>query len=250
LQRPLPYHLYRWAWSSLDWLYPPYCGGCGRKGVRWCPSCQAQVALLRPPLCPACGQSQLHPSLCRSCQSSPPLCAQVRSWAHFDGPVRLALHRLKYRKDLALGDALAAHLLQLVSTLPWRFDLVAPVPLGLARLRQRGYNQAALLARPLALGLRIAYKPQALSKVRETRTQVDLNVIDRKSNVAGAFAAHRKTVLGRSVLLVDDVTTSGATLDACASALLSAGASQVYGLTLARAGLHSHRSSPGQELQA
>jgi len=159
----------------------------------------------------------------------------LRSWAVFAGPVRRALHRLKYRRDVALGEALARPLIDMLRTLRWPVDLVVPVPLGLARLAQRGYNQSALLAKPLALACGLAYQPQALRRARETRSQVGLSAASRRENVSGAFQADRQSVSGKVILVMDDVATSGATLDACASALLQAEARRVYCLTLARA---------------
>lgn len=159
----------------------------------------------------------------------------LRSWGVFEGPLRNALHRLKYRRDVALGEALAHHLIEMLEGLEWAIDLVVPVPLGLARQAERGYNQAALLAKPLALGCNLDYNPGSLLKVRNTPSQVGLSFDQRWVNVAGSFEAIPKQVAGKNLLVVDDVVTSGATLDACAVALLAAGASQVYAMTLARA---------------
>lgn len=113
--------------------------------------------------------------------------------------------------------------------------LVVPVPLAPERLAARGYNQAMLLARTLAelRGLRLA--PHGALRVRNTESQVGLSAQQRRLNVAGAFAGDRRLVAGQAIILVDDVCTTGATLDACAAALLAAGATQVLGLTLARA---------------
>ena len=116
----------------------------------------------------------------------------------------------------------------------WMIDLVSPVPLGVARLKERGYNQAALLARPIALALTLTYKPNAVRRIRETRTQVGLALDQRRANVEGAFSSNSAIVSGKNLLIVDDVTTSGATLDACADALIGCGANQVYALTFAR----------------
>ncbi len=156
------------------------------------------------------------------------------------GSVRKAVHHLKYRRDLALADVLAAQLLTLVLDAGWGLDGVLPVPLGKQRRKQRGYNQAALLAFPLAfplaLGLGKPYLGKALVRVRETRSQVGLSAAERRQNVAGAFLApHSHLVEGRTLLLVDDVMTTGATLDAAASALVVAGAREVYAVTVARA---------------
>jgi ComF family protein len=145
------------------------------------------------------------------------------------------MHRLKYSRDIALGEALARSLAQFLQQLEWEIDLVTPVPVGVARRAERGYNQATLLAFPLALAGGIPFRSRALLKVRETRSQVGLSSVQRRENVSKAFHAISGRVASRNVLVVDDVTTSGATVEACAFALREAGALHIYGLTLARA---------------
>ena len=159
----------------------------------------------------------------------------IRSWAEFSGPVRNALHDLKYRRNLGLGASLALHLEDLLQQYQWDINLVTPVPLGKERYQQRGYNQAALIAMPLALGLQLPYNPQILLRTKETRSQVDLSLSERQSNLDGAFQANGKAVTDKRILIIDDVSTSGSTLDACAQALMKAGAEAVFGLTVARA---------------
>jgi ComF family protein len=144
---------------------------------------------------------------------------------------------LKYKHDLSLGAKLAEPLMKLLDELDWKFDSVIPVPLGVARLRERGYNQAALLAFPIALQHGATYSPRGLLKVRETPTQVGLTRKQRWENVNRAFRAEPRIVAEKRILLVDDVTTSNATLEACSDALIAAQTAQVYCLTLARAGL-------------
>jgi ComF family protein len=229
------YRMYRWIWAGIDVLYPPRCGGCGMKGDRWCISCQRSTGLILPPICQRCGQTLKSGSECVSCKKSMPHYEALRSWAVFDGPLRNALHRLKYRRDIALGECLTIPLIQLLINLSWPVELITPVPLGIARLAERGYNQSALLARPLALACGLCYDPSSLRRSRETLSQVGLTVLQRKANVARAFTANPAIVAGRNILVVDDVATSGATLDACTEALLEGGANRVYCLTLARA---------------
>jgi ComF family protein len=149
--------------------------------------------------------------------------------------VRKALHALKYRRNLGLSEAIVGDLAIFTSGLGWAPDVLVPVPLGRGRLRERGYNQSGLIGWPLSLALGLAYFPAALSRVRETRTQVGLTRRERNDNVRYAFRASRALVGGRGVLLVDDVATTGATLSSCAQALYAAGARDVFALTVARA---------------
>ena len=236
------YSLYRLLWSGLDLIFPPVCGGCGKPGSRWCDTCQQNLPKLSEPICDVCGIPLDAAGLCVDCQRVRPRFNALRSWSAFDAPVRNALHRLKYRQDVGLGDALAAHLSEFVVSLNWPIDLIVPVPLGRKRLQERGYNQVGLIARPLALSMRIAYVPHALSRVRETRTQVGLTKLERRDNVRGVFRAEGKHVKDRTVLLMDDVATTGSTLSSCAEAFYAVGARDVFALTVSRAltrhGLH------------
>jgi len=238
------YRIYQIIWQSLDWLFPPECGGgCGRQGNRWCQACQATVEPIGPIVCPVCGNPQITAQTCKNCQQIPPAYHSLRSWAAFKGPLREALHHLKYRRDIALGDSLSRPLIGYLENLNWKVDLIVPVPLGNQRLKQRGYNQAALLARPIALARTIDYSSNALLRVKDIPSQVGLTINQRRQNVSGAFWANPKTVRGRSVLIIDDVTTTGATIESCAQALKESGALEIFALTLARAILGSNASN-------
>jgi competence protein ComFC len=136
---------------------------------------------------------------------------------------------------VALGDAFARYLAEYVKNLGWQVDLVVPVPLGRQRMKERGYNQAGLLAMPVSCLLNWQYTQRAVLRVRETRSQVGLSWIERKENISGAFRADPSRVFGKVVLLMDDITTTGETITACSDALRKAGAKTVYALTLARA---------------
>jgi ComF family protein len=171
--------------------------------------------------------------LCQVCRASRPVVDGIRSVAYFEGPLRQAVHDFKYRGVRALAQPLAGLLVEYQRTQHLPADVVVPVPLHPQREAERGYNQAALLAEVLgdALGLPVAL--HLLERVRPTPPQVGLNAAERRSNVHAAFRATREAA-ARRVLLVDDVCTTGATLNACGAALKAQGARSVWGLTLAR----------------
>ena len=232
--------LTRWWVEFLDILFPPACAGCGQAGEYLCPRCQAQVVPLEPPWCPRCGQPwrpEWGPpgAACPLCRAYPPAFAQARSYTAMTGVARAAIHALKYDGVVGLGPLLAEWLAWVVKREGWPVEAVVPVPLGAARLAERGYNQAAWLAYPLAQRLGVAYAPDALYRQRETASQVGLSAAERRANVAGAFRA-RGALPYRRVLLVDDVMTTGATLSAAATALRALpGVKEVWAVTVARA---------------
>jgi ComF family protein len=230
------YYFYRLIWAGLDLLLPPNCGGCGEPGSRWCDDCRKKVINIGEPFCEICGIPLFNKNgICSGCKKERPCYRMLRSWSAFDDPVKTALHRLKYRRDLGLGEALASQLINFVDNLHWPIDMIIPVPLGKKRQVERGYNQVGLISRPLSLAMNLAYAPWALSRNHETRSQVGLTKQERHLNVRGAFTAEAKRVNGRVILLIDDVATTGSTLSSCAEALYAAGARDVFGLTVARA---------------
>jgi competence protein ComFC len=231
----LAYRVYQLIWEALDWLYPPNCGGCGHSGARWCKECSQNTPEIEPPICPICGNPSTGENPCQRCQISKPLYTSLRSHTVYQGSIREAIHRLKYQRDIGLGEALSRPMIASLQKLNWSLDIITSVPLGLVRFEERGYNQATLLARPIALSLKVPFSLRILTRTRETRTQVGLTVTERQENLAGAFQVTSKLVKGKNILVVDDVATSGATLNACAKALLDGGASRIYGFSLARA---------------
>jgi predicted amidophosphoribosyltransferase len=132
----------------------------------------------------------------------------MRSWAVFDSPIQDGLHTIKYRRNKGLGEPLATQMADYLRSLQWDLDLVIPVPLGRKRMQERGYNQVALVAEPLAYKVGLAYAPKALWKARETRTQVGLNISQRQENVQDAYQSSPEVVKQMSVLLMDDVATT------------------------------------------
>lgn len=230
---------------ALDLLFPPHCAACQRLGAWLCTDCLNEIEAIEPPVCQYCGLPQAHPqasgshaAVCVRCQISPIQLDGLRAYAIHSGPLRKAIHQFKYEdlRGLAglLGQLMADGWNRLAPH-DLEFDLIVPVPLHRNRQRQRGYNQAALLARELGHCLQLPVVEDAVVRSRATAPQVDLNAQARRANVRNAFECNGKDLLGKRVLLVDDVCTSGATLESACLALRGAGASSVWACTLTRA---------------
>ena len=229
----------------LDMLYPRSCIGCGAlspETFRYvCWDCWSDTARVEPPFCKLCGDPVAgavdHDFTCYACSAEKPSFDAARSATRYDGVVGEALRLLKYEKALWLAPDMAELLHNCLSAeFPGRtFDLVVPVPLHHVRRRERGYNQSAVLARELGRRIRCQTMPGMLRRIRPTTTQTNLTAPQRLSNVKNAFQSRRANWLaGRRVLLVDDVMTTGATVNACAKALKEGGAMAVHVLTVAR----------------
>ena len=220
---------------ALDLLFPQWCVGCGKEGALICSSCRSSLHRVMPPLCPKCGRPQPSGILCTSCVSWQPEIDGIRSPFRFDGVMRQAIYQLKYRNIRALAKPLAWLMYDYLVTNPLPWDVLVPVPLHRKRLRERGYNQSGLLARELGKFIDMPVVANCLVRQRHAIPQARTsNVVERQSNVTDAFTCREDRLKDKQVLLIDDVSTSGATLDACAGVLKAAGAASVWGLTLAR----------------
>ena len=168
-------------------------------------------------------------------------------------PVRPALLKLKYHQEIGLGEALAWNLAVFLDELGWQADGIIPIPLSKQRLTERGYNQVDLIAHPLARLMGWRYLRGALHRSRHTQAQVGLSGAVRRKNVLGAFMAQPRLVSGKTVLLVDDITTTGATIGSASASLIQAGATRVYALTVAKAlpkyGLDHLKTSSARSLR-
>jgi ComF family protein len=252
--------------AALDLVFPAFCPICqaplgAERRDPLCGGCWRAISRLDPPRCHVCGAASAtgtmldgrsrvdsgraggddaigvvpHASApCSTCTAVPPPYEYARSAAVYEGALREALHAFKFsgKRALArpLGD-LAAE--SCVAWLTEDIEAVVPVPLAWERERERGFNQAALLAGRVARRLDVPTRPRWLTRVRATRPQSDLSAAERRANVRGAFRAS-PDVAGRHVLVVDDVFTTGATLGECARALRAGGARRVGVLTVAR----------------
>lgn len=228
-------HLAKLKRIAVDLLFPQRCIGCGREGSLICSSCQRSSPRIMPPLCPLCGEPQASAILCPRCISWQAKIDGIRSPFRFDGITRQAIHQLKYRNLRALAAPLARLLADYLAANPVPGEILVPVPLHHKRLRERGYNQSSLLAREMGRLTGLPVTDNCLTRVRHSLPQARTLVVDeRRRNVEGAFICRDSRLKGKRVLLIDDVSTSGATLDACAAALKETGVASVWGLVLAR----------------
>jgi ComF family protein len=240
--------------TVLDAVFPPRCAGCHawNKAI-FCPDCHSQLCFLRAPLCARCGQefdtlAKVTPdSICADCREnryhSAPQIDVRRAPLEYSGPIRQAIHAFKYRGRTALDTPLAALLWEYSRygdgvAIPFaQLSCIVPVPLHTLRRWRRGYNQSALLAQKLS-ALSQVPSAEVLRRIRHTQPQIELDSIHRAANVRGAFVvderARREYSRLESVLLIDDVATTGATLEECARVLKADGVQKVYALTLAR----------------
>jgi ComF family protein len=236
----------RAARALFDVLLPPRCALCGadvdRQGLL-CPDCFRQTGFISEPFCVRCGVPFGSAavggaeSLCSACRTAPPVFNRARAALRYDAQGRRLILPFKHGDRSELTAVLAPHMARAGAALLETADVLVPVPLHRSRLFHRRYNQAALLAKALGRITGRAWVLDALRRVRRTASLGERSAAERAAEVADAFAVHprrARLVLGRRVLLIDDVMTSGATGNACASALLAAGATSVDVLVAAR----------------
>jgi len=206
-----------------------------------CWDCLSDTPRVEPPFCVCCGDPVAgdiqHDYTCFACSRETPQFDFARSAVRYEGAVGEALRSLKYESALWLADDLARLLLACVHAeySEVEFDFVTPVPLYPPRQRERGFNQSALLGAALARRMGVPYKEKAVRRIRPTTSQTGLTAPQRAANVSGAFRIGLFVrLVGKKVLLVDDVMTTGATVNACAGALRKGGAASVHVVTAAR----------------
>jgi ComF family protein len=237
-----------------DIIYPARCPICQEflwdnrikgeyNGLSFCRSCFLGFNKIHSPLCPICGRPFIsqtgkdHP--CEDCLRGRPFYDTIAAPYLYEGSLMTAIHIFKYGRKSSLADSLGPLLAHFAETWVHPSDsfLAIPVPLHQKRLQERGFNQSLLLARHVACRLRSKLDFLSLRRIRYTSPQTGLGKDERRKNVKGAFLLKEpETVKGKTVLLVDDVATTGNTLNECARVLKKAGCKKVFCLTLARAG--------------
>jgi ComF family protein len=202
------------------------------------------IPRVESPSCIHCGGEIENPTsqLRARCRTAPLRIDRIHSAVYFEGTLRKAVHKFKYDGITALAEPLGSLMTEYWSRHPVPVDVLVPVPLHKNRLRERGFNQAALLAHQLSKQVHLAVDEQTLVRQRATASQVDLDTEERKKNVRDAFQCTSSALANKRVLLIDDVCTTGSTLEACAVALKEGGAKRVQALTLARARMERGRT--------
>lgn len=225
--------------QMLDFALPPRCAGCGSivdKVHSFCTDCWKQIEFLGEGGCSACGLplEGTDAGTCAVCLARPPRIARSRAAVAYGDLSRGLVLKLKYGRKVALARTMARFMEPLVGA-EARYGMLVPVPLHPSRLWQRGFNQSALVARELSRRTGIGSAPRLLRRTKRTPSLKGMSQLQRRKAVAGAFSIDPSAdVHGRTVVLVDDVLTTGSTANACARALIRAGAARVELLTWAR----------------
>jgi ComF family protein len=221
--------------AALDLFFPQRCLGCGDEGELICHKCRKSLPRIMPPVCPKCGKPQSSGILCSECIIWHTNIEGIRSPLRFEGTVREAVHQFKYKNLRSLSLPLAFLLSDYLQNNPLPLQVLVPVPLHPRRLKERGYNQSGLLAHELGRLINVPVVDDCLTRQKYILPQAQTkSVEERRYNVNKAFYCRSSILHNKKVVLVDDVATSGATLDACAEALKSNGTLSVWGLVLAR----------------
>ena len=224
-------------WKIIDLIYPPFCCSCSQIGHEVCPKCFTSIVTTSShSICKVCGNTLLAPgSHCTICNRIVPQFDQARAWGIYDGVLKDIVQKIKYTRGFGLIEYIIPSIIEFINKWGISFSIVAPIPLGKIRNKERGYNQAGILAKQIARKFSSKYDHTSLYRAKETRSQVGLNYPERKNNVRDAFALRNSVFDQQSVLLIDDITTTFATLNEASRIIKSAGALQVFCFTIARA---------------
>ncbi|MBW1720284.1 MAG: ComF family protein [Deltaproteobacteria bacterium] len=237
----------QWSFAKLtlvirDILFPPCCAACQARpfdpaGNHLCHDCLESIRLIESPVCAVCGQPFHGPQgtdhTCGQCIKNPPSFDTARSVFQYHGPVRTLIHRIKYKDDGHALRALSSLAMEYMLLDNLKPDMVIPVPLHSKRLRKRGFNQSLRLARRIFTHIPLGI--DILTRTLNTKPQAELSMKERPGNVRNAFEVASPLPKGvKTILLVDDVYTTGATVRACAKTLKKAGARKVHVFAVAR----------------
>jgi len=220
----------------LDLFFPKYCAGCGKEGTFFCSECKEKVIVVKSPTCFECNKLTKRGEFCLKCRSHWHLKGVIVATYFKEGPIREVIHDFKYEGIFNLKQDLSEFMIKaLKEFLPFKNPILIPVPLHKRKLIRRGFNQAELLAKEIAAHFKFELKSNILERKKDTKSQTELKGRERRANVKDAFLCKNKDeILGKKIILIDDVITTGATLNECARVLKENGAKTVWALVLAK----------------
>lgn len=218
----------------------PICGKpkpfCGKKRLDICPGCREKIGYIKEPVCLKCGKSiqDDDDEFCRDCGRGLHIYDQAAAVYEYSRAVKNSIYRFKYYNKREYASSYAAEMVRSCGGMinVWSPDVIMPVPIHSSRLKERGYNQAGLIAAELGRLMGIPVDETSLKRVVRTTPMKELNNLQRIKNLQNAFQVDRKDVIYKKVLIVDDIYTTGATFDACAAVLKESGTQEVYGVSL------------------
>lgn len=226
--------------SFLDILYPRRCPVCHeivkKRGELICPPCRKEVRPIREPLCKKCGKPMSDPAqeYCGDCRAREHLYTRGLAVLPYKGKIKKSIYQMKFHNKREYIDFYGPYMAEILGDriLAWEAQALVPVPLHASKMRKRGFNQAELLARSVGEILGIPVLTDIVQRVRATRPQKELTWRERQNNLKGAFKISRYDVKLKKIILVDDIYTTGSTVDEIAGKLLGQGAEKVYFISL------------------
>ncbi|MGN0327477.1 MAG: ComF family protein [Lachnospira sp.] len=229
--------------SMADVFFPPACPICGKSrpfvdGVRVdiCPECMGKISYIQEPRCLKCGKSIENDEreYCRDCENKKHIFTRCVSVYEYSEGIKKSVYNFKYHNKREYAAVYGREMSRKCGIFikMWNPDVIMPVPVHISRLKRRGFNQAELIALELGRNVNVAVDTQSLIRIKRTKPMKELDNQDRIKNLENAFQVSENVVRYRKVLLVDDIYTTGTTLDMCAKSLINSGIKEVYGITL------------------
>ena len=226
----------------LDLLFPKFCISCGKEGSYLCQDCFSLIDILERQYCPFCPQPKvvLDGKTCNFCKRSKSLNGLYCAASYNNFIVKKLINQFKYEpyiKELSkpLSSLIVVHLINLDKVENFQDYILVPIPLHKKKLKKRGFNQAGEIAKEFSENLKIPVFSDALIKTKQTSAQVELKKEEREKNIKGVFLCQKpELVMGKKILLIDDIFTTGSTMEQCARLLQEAGAKEVWGVVVAR----------------
>ena len=226
--------------TILGILYPRRCPVCHevvkKRGELICPSCRKEVRPVQEPLCKKCGKhiSGAEQEYCRDCRTREHLYTRGLALLPYTGKIKQSVYQIKFHNKREYIDFFGPYMAEILGDkiLAWEAQALIPVPLHRSKLRKRGFNQAELLAKYVGEALGIPVRTDIVQRTRATKPQKDLTWRERQNNLKGAFKISRYDVKLKKIILVDDIYTTGSTIDGIAGKLLEQGAEEVYFISL------------------